>query len=185
MLGFGVAAAGLLFVASAAWACTNLATLNLNQAAGTSGQSITVTGSSFKAASPSIPVVLHWNGVTGPVLASVAPDASGNVSASITIPDAAPGYYTIVATQTVKGFDYYGTPARAAFEIIVPGQHPAVTPNAIQSGTVAPSSAPVGAIALTIAFGVLGVALFGAGAGAFVRHARRREMAAAEPVKRS
>src|ERR1700730_4604977 len=62
LLGFGVAGAGLLFAASSAWACTNLATLNLSNAAGTSGQSITVTGSSFSVASataPATPVVLH------------------------------------------------------------------------------------------------------------------------------
>jgi hypothetical protein len=186
LLGFGVAGAGLLFAASSAWACTNLATLNLNQAAGTSGQSITVTGSSFKVATGDpIPVVLHWNGATGPALASVAPDATGNISATITIPDAQPGFYTLVATQTVKGFDYYGTPARAAFQILAPGQHAAITPNGIQGGTVAPATTSTGAIALTVGLGVIGLALFGAGAGAFVKQARRREVPAAEPVKRS
>ncbi|HEX3541864.1 MAG TPA: hypothetical protein VHT75_15630 [Acidimicrobiales bacterium] len=187
LLGFGVIGAGLLFAASAAWACTNLATLNLSQAAGSSGQNVTVTGSSFKVAStgPAIPVVLHWNGATGPILATVAPDATGNISASVTIPDAQPGYYVLVATQQVNGTDAYGTPARAAFQILAPGQRAAVTPNAVQGGTVAPATSSTGVIALTITLGVLGLALFGAGVGAFARQARRREVAAAEPVKRS
>jgi hypothetical protein len=176
----------MLFAAASAWACTNLATLNLSQGGGTVGQSINVTGSSFKyvATGAPYPVVLHWNAATGPVLASVVPDATGNIYATITIPDAQPGYYTLVATQTVKGFDYYGTPARATIEIVQPGQRPVVTPNALQAGTVASSTSSSGAIAFAVTLGVLGVTLFGAGAGAFLRSARRREVAAAESVRR-
>ncbi|MDQ6616878.1 MAG: hypothetical protein M3083_19555 [Actinomycetota bacterium] len=187
LLGCGVAGAGLLFAASAAWACTNLATLNLSNAAGTSGQSLTVTGSSFHVASSGAqtPVLVHWNGATGPVLATVTPDATGNISATVTIPDAQPGYYVLVATQQDKGQDAYGTPARAAFQILAPGQHPAVAPNAVQGGTVAPSTSSSGVLALTVGLGVLGLALFGAGVGAFARQARRREVPAAEQIKRS
>jgi hypothetical protein len=176
----------MLLAASAAWACTNLATLNLSQAAGTSGQSITVTGSSFHVAStgPATPVVLHWNGAAGPVLATVNPDATGNITATITIPDAQPGYYVLVATQQTNGQDAYGTPARAAYQILAPGQRAAVTPNAVQGGTVAPATSSTGVLALTIALGVVGLALFGAGVGAFARQARRREVAATETVKR-
>jgi hypothetical protein len=185
LLGCSVVGAGLLFAASAAWACTNLATLNLSNAAGTSGQSITVTGSSFHVASSGAqtPVALHWNGAAGPVLATVTPDATGNISATVTIPDAQPGYYVLVATQQTNGVDAYGTPARAAFQILAPGQHPAVSPNAVQGGTVASSPSSTGVLALTVALGVLGLALFGAGVGAFARQARRREVPAAEHVK--
>lgn len=185
LFGVGVVGAGLLFAASA-WACTNLATLNLSQAAGTSGQPITLTGSSFKVATGDpIPVIVHWGSATGPVLASVAPDPNGNISASITIPDAQPGYYTMVATQTVNGFDYYGTPARAAFQLLTPGQPANITPNAVQGGTVtvSPSGSSTGIIALTLTLGVLGLALFCGGVGAFVRQAGRREVAAKQTVK--
>lgn len=187
LLGFGVLGAGLLFAASAAWACTNLATLNLSNASGTSGQSITVTGSSFKVASTGAqtPVALHWNGATGPVLATVSPDATGNISATVTIPDAQPGYYVLVATQQVNGQDAYGTPARAAFQILAPGQRPAVTPNAVQGGSVSTSTSSSGVLALTVGLGVLGLALFGAGVGAFARQARRRDVPVTEQIKRS
>jgi hypothetical protein len=186
LLGFGVLGAGLLIAASAAWACTNLATLNLSNAAGASGNTITVTGSSFHVASsgPAVPVAIHWNGVAGPVLATVNPDATGNISAQVTIPSAQPGYYVLVATQQANGVDEYGTPARAAFEILAPGQHPAVAPSAVQGGTVASSPSNSGVLALTIALGVLGLALFGAGVGTFARQARRREVPAAEHVRR-
>jgi hypothetical protein len=187
LIGAGVVSAGLLLAAaSAAWACTNLATLNLSNAAGASGQSITVTGSSFHVAAsgPQVPVVLHWNGATGPVLATVSPDATGNISAQVTIPQAQPGYYVLVASQQANGVDEYGTPARAAFEILAPGQHAAVAPAAVQGGTVASSPSSSGVLALTIALGVLGLALFGAGVGTFARQARRREVPVAEHVKR-
>jgi hypothetical protein len=117
-------------------------------------------------------------------LATVTPDATGNVSATVTIPDAQPGYYVLVATQQTNGVDAYGTPARAAFQILAPGQRAAVSPNAVQGGTVATSPSSTGVLALTIALGVLGLALFGAGVGAFARQARRREIPAAEHVKR-
>lgn len=186
-VGLGTMGAALVLGLSTAWACTNLATLNLSSAAGQPGQAVTVTGSSFKVATsgPATPVVLHWNSVTGPALASVVPDQAGNISAQIAIPQAAPGYYVLVATQTVDGTDAYGTPARAAYEIVAPGQHPAVTPNAGQTAGVASSSpSNTGVIALTIALGVAGLVLFGAGAGAFARQARRREVPTAQKVEK-
>lgn len=176
MLGIGVA-----------WACTNLATMNLSNAAGTSGQSVTITGSSFNVAKagPAVPVQLHWNGVAGPVLATAIPDATGNISAAVTVPQASPGYYVVVATQQINGVDAYGTPARAAFQVLSPGQHAAVTPNAGQSAGVSTSSpSSTGVIALTVALGVAGLALFGAGAGAYARQARRRSVPATQRVEK-
>ncbi|MGH9121055.1 MAG: hypothetical protein ACRDYC_03790 [Acidimicrobiales bacterium] len=184
VVGMGALGASLALGASAAWACTNLATLNLSSASGTVGQSITVTGSSFHAAQtgPQVPVVLHWNSVSGPALATATPDATGNISATIAVPQANPGYYVIVAVQqATAGVDEYGTPARAAFEVITPGQHPAVTPNAGQSAGVATTSpSSTGVIALTVALGVAGLALFGAGAASFARQARRRAVPATQ-----
>lgn len=180
----------LVLGASAAWACTNLATTNLSSASGTSGQSITMTGSSFHTPTvakpgPAVPVNIHWNSVTGPVLATAIPDATGNISATVTIPQAPPGYYVMIASQQANGVDEYGTPARSAFQVITPGQHPAVTPNAGQSAGVATSSpSSTGVIALTVALGVAGLALFGAGATSFARQARRRAVPAAQRAKK-
>jgi len=188
VVGFGALGASLVIGASAAWACTNLATTNLSQASGTPGQAITVTGSSFKVpkvgvAAPVTPVALHWNGVAGPVLATAIPDATGNIVATVTIPQASPGYYVLVASQQTAGVDEYGTPARAAFQVISPGQRPAVTPNAGQSAGVATTSpSSTGVIALTVALGVAGLALFGAGATSFARQARRRSVPATQKV---
>src|SRR6478672_13325795 len=130
---FGAAAAASVIAGAAAFACTNLATLNLSSTAGKANDSVTVTGSSFKVNSANVsasdPVVLRWNGTEGTQLASVVPDKAGNISATFAIPDGQPGYYVIVATQKdAKGVDAYGTPARASFQILGANGQSVVTP---------------------------------------------------------
>src|SRR5215210_4481478 len=65
---FGAAAAASVIAGAAAFACTNLATLNLSSTAGKAGDSVTVTGSSFRVGTGSTatdPVLLRWNGTEG------------------------------------------------------------------------------------------------------------------------
>ena len=180
---FGSAAAATVIAGAAAFACTNLATLNLSNSAGKAGDQITVTGSSFrvnaKDVAASDAVVLHWNGVDGAVLAETKPDKAGNISATFAVPDGQPGYYVIVATQRdAKGVDAYGTPARASYQILGPNGQSVVQPVGSPAGTVANDAGSSGIIALTVGLGVLGLALFGAGFIAFVRQARRAPAAA-------
>jgi hypothetical protein len=179
---FGAAAAATVIAGAAAFACTNLATLNLSSAAGKAGDTVTVTGSSFRVATGNaapMPVVLHWNGVDGAALAEVIPDRAGNISATFTVPEGQPGYYVIVATQKMPtGADAYGTPARASYQILGPNGQSVVQPVATPAGTVATSGSSSGIIALTVGLGALGLALFGAGFIAFVRQARRAPAAA-------
>jgi hypothetical protein len=184
---FGTAVAAMAFTAVAAFACTNLATLNLSTASGGVGDTVTVTGSSFRtprAATDTImPVVLNWNGADGPVLAETTPDAAGNISATFSVPEGQPGYYVIVASQKdAEGVDAYGTPARASFQILGPNGESVVQQPGTQAAVPAePSSS--GIIALTVGLGALGLALFGAGFTAFVRQARRSEAPAASKVR--
>lgn len=183
---FGTAVAAMALTAVAAFACTNLATLNLSSASGNAGDTVTVTGSSFRTASaenPAMPVVLTWNGADGPVLAETMPDAAGNISATFGVPEGQPGYYVIMASQTdAEGVDAYGTPARASFQILGPNGESVVQQPGTQAAVPAePSSS--GMIALTVGLGVLGLALFGAGFTAFVRQARRREVPVASKVR--
>ena len=178
---FGSAAAATVIAGAAAFACTNLATLNLSSSAGKAGD--TVTGSSFNVNSSnlaaSFPVVLKWNGVEGATLAQVQPDKAGNISATFTVPDGQPGYYVIVAVQrNATGADVYGTPARASYQILGPNGQSVVTPAATTAGAVGSESSSSGIIALTVGLGALGLALFGAGFIAFVRQARRAPAAA-------
>ena len=185
----GALATAVIVAGAAAFACTNLATLNLSNATGNVGDPLTVTGSSFRVprdAGPISPVQLRWNGVDGQVLAEVTPDRAGNIAASFTVPQGQPGYYVIAATQrNAQGVDEYGTPARASFQILGAGGESVVQ----QPGTQAPTGvtsepSSTGIIALTVGLGALGLALFGAGFTAFVRQARRREVPATAPVRR-
>lgn len=177
-----------LLGAMAAWACTNLATLNLSESAVSPGQTIDITGSSFSTAEKGGQAVqIHWNAANGAVLASVNPDPTGNIAAAVKIPaDAKPGYYVLVATQAEKGEDgkmsaAYGTPARASVVIgsVAPieAAEPAAAPAAVAAE---PSS--TGMMALTALLALLGIGLFGAGLSLFVRDVRRRAVPA--PVRR-
>jgi hypothetical protein len=186
---FGAAAAASVIAGAAAFACTNLATLNLSSTAGKSGDSVTVTGSSFRVGTGTTatdPVVLRWNGVEGTELARVTPDRAGNISATFAVPDGQPGYYVIVATQkNAAGVDAYGTPARASFQILGANGQSVVTPAVSSAGsTVASSPSSSGIIALTVGLGALGLALFGAGFVAFVRQARRRDVPVTASVRK-
>ncbi len=168
--------------AAVAFACTNLATLNLSSGSAAPGTQITVTGSSFAAAEggSASPVVLHLGSADGPVLATAVPDGAGNIVTAFTVPDMEPGYQVIVATQAdPEGGPVYGTPARASFQVLSTEAGAVAQPLPAQDAgtTVSPSPSNVspGLLALTIGLGALGLALFGAGATAFLRQARRGE----------
>ena len=187
---FAAVAAASVFVGATAFACTNLATLNLSSTAGKAGDLVTVTGSSFavgRGDAPTLPVQLRWNGVDGVVLAETVPDRAGNISATFTVPEGAPGYYVLVATQKdARGVDTYGTPARASYQILGPNGQSVVAAPAASTAAVLPSEpSSTGIIALTVALGLLGLGLFGAGFVAFVRQTRAAAAAATAPARRS
>lgn len=184
-----VASAGVVAVmlaaAATAWACTNLATLNLSRSAVTPGESIEVTGSSFRTAERGgQDVFMRWNGLDGEVLAQMTPDASGQVVATVSVPgDALPGYYTMVATQDVAGQDgdvaaggaspAFGTPARASLQV---GQ-PAVAPDAaVANPPVASDAVSPTLLLLTAVLAVAGLGLFAGGFGLFLREARSNKV---------
>ena len=191
----GVACAGIV-----AFACTSLASLNLSQASGAAGSQTTVTGSSFNpSAKPDAdglftPVTLHWNSVSGPVLADgIVPDPTGAIGPiAVTIPTSAtPGYYMIIATQTqIQGGsgEAYGTPARTVFQVTGSAAAPAPQPatNGQPTAPAATSSTPgvgAGLIALLVVLGIAGVALFGVGTATFLGSGRRA--AAASRARKS
>ncbi|HEX2047519.1 MAG TPA: hypothetical protein VHF27_07130 [Acidimicrobiales bacterium] len=187
-------------LAGTAFACTNLATLNLSTSMGKPGDAVTVTGTGFLANANEMPmdgmvmdmgpggsgmgdlptrspVVLHWNGSDGPVLSEAVPDRSGTISVVFDIPEATAGHYTVVAVQkNPQGFDVYGTPARATIQVVGAGRPAADA--ARGSGSLAGDGqgTSIGLLALTVGLGVSSVGLVGAGtlAAARVLRARRR-----------
>lgn len=189
---------GVVFalVAGAAFACTNLATVNLSSSMGKPGDAITVTGSGFMANAAEMPmddgmvmdmtagmgdmtvrspVTVRWNGPDGPVLSTAVPDRSGTISVLFNIPDAQAGHYTVVAVQkNAQGYDVYGTPARAPIQVIGAGGR--TGDGVAGSGPAGASGGPTspGILALTVGLGVLGVSLLAAGGVFATRTARAR-----------
>lgn len=185
--------AALLFAgAVTAFACTNLATLNLSESNSAAGATIDVSGSSFSTDSDATEVAIHWDGVDGPELASVEPDTSGAIATEVEIPsDAEPGYHVLVATQMTEAeggheseglSPAFGTPARAS--ILVGEEVPQPQATAEPSTGAAPAAeTSSGLLAVFGLLAVAGVGLFGAGLGLFVREVRQRRSAPA-PARR-
>ena len=184
VLGFsGGASAVLVVLAVTAYACTNLASLNLSTATARPGEAVTITGSSFNTICvcgpqvPPTPVKIRWNGIKGDVLAEMMPDKAGTISASFTVPDVKPGYYVIVATQHDETYniDAAGTPARATFEVLTAtGQSVVASGESATASPTTDESTSTGLIALTIALGVLGLGFFAGGSLVVLRQVTGR-----------
>lgn len=119
IVGTGMAVA--VAVASAAWACTAWTAMSpLSEPAGKPGTEVTVRGTT-----PNGPVAIRWDGLQGPVLATVDIQ-NGSFATKVRIPEAPPGlHYVVVSSQGDGGW------SRAAFKI--PGRVP--TAPAVGSGT--------------------------------------------------
>ena len=189
---------------ASAFACANLATLNLSTGSGRPGTAVTFTGAGFAVPRASTglsptPVVVHWEWEDGPVIAEVVPDRYGSISAQFAVPETRPGTYIIVATQETPRrapgapedqaptyFPEPGTPARASFEVLAPGAVAAQRSPVIESGDGSDSQGQLDAtvwIVLTAAFGAVAMSLFGGGLIAFIHQSRKsREPATARWV---
>ena len=180
-------AAVMLLAGAAAFACTNLATLNLSSTAGKAGDVITVTGSSYRMPTGvTTGVQIRWNAIDGPVLAEVTPDKVGNISASVTIPQAPPDNYVIVAVlRDARGGDTSGTPSRAQFQIQGGAGTAAPQPALAQAqpATTSSSGGSSAPMVLLLGLGALGLLLFAGGFVAATRSARPREAPTAARVR--
>lgn len=200
-MGGGLAgvAAVLAVAGGIAAACTNLASLNVSATAARPGDSIVVTGSGFSGGveanmdgmdmgamdmggmdsttmAARSPVAIRWNGPDGPVLTSAIPDRTGSISATITVPDAVPGHYTLVAVQKNReGYDVYGTPARAILQVTGDG---AAADGRDAAPVAGASDGSSGMVLLTAGLGVagLGMLLGGGYAAARLRAGARRRV---------
>ena len=180
MLAAGVTCAFLVSMA-AAWACVTGPTMNVNPSTASPGQSVNLSGFNWNSDNP---IVVHWNGLNGPVLGSFTP-ANGRFGSpellvgSGTIPtDAQPGPNILVATQGSDG-KLETTPVRALVEVNGLGGGPL---NGVQVAPVS-SGRSVGPVLshsstnttglVLLALGATGVALFVAGIATFAASRRR------------
>jgi hypothetical protein len=169
-----------LAVAATAFACGSLATLKLNRATAPVGADVKAVGGNYNSSPRASTVQLRFNGRNGRVLWEGRPSADGRLTGTFAAPDARPGHYVIVATQTgPDGRPAAGTPGRTPLRITraaasskseaaVPAA-PFASPPA--DGPPPPAIAPV--TVLAIGLGSLG--LLGGGI-AVVRTGRRRRL---------
>jgi len=169
-----------LAVAATAFACGSLATLKLNRATAPVGAEVKAVGGNFNSSPRASTVQLRFNGRGGKVLWEGRPNANGRLVGTFAAPDARPGYYVIVATQTgPDGRPAAGTPGRSPLRIrraaassksaeAIPGA-PLVTPPG--GDAPPPAVTPV----TVLAIGMLGLVLLGGGLGAARLSRRRRE----------
>lgn len=178
----------LLLGAMGAWACTNLATLNLGNSQVPAGASVDVTGSSFSEVGDEVqPVEIRWNATDGPLLAEVEPDSDGTFSTTVEVPeDAEAGHYVLVANQLAaepghgleadeESFSpVFGTPARASVMVGSPTAAEAIEPDAAPAGVSADGGAG-GLMALSATLALVALGLFGAALALFTRELRHRK----------
>lgn len=172
MAGVGAAAAGVLS-ASAAWACVSGPVMNLAPVSAKPGQEVTVSGTAFQTGNQ---VIVRWNALEGPVLATVAPPITdGRMSATFTVPQGTrPGSYVVIVTQNKADGSLSLSPVRAVMSVTGDvGAQPVVGAPAATADTSARAdglvgddeSISMGTLAL-VALGVGGVGMFLAGMAA-------------------
>lgn len=180
----------LMGSAMAAFACTNLATLNLSETVAQPGTEIDITGTSFATADS--PVQVRWDGTDGSVLAEVDTDGTGTFETVVTVPaDAEPGHHVLLVTQMVEGEDgpvpAYGTPAKTSFFIGATGPPAEISEQAAvaPAGGTPESGVSEGLFGLLAVLALAGLGLFGTGIGFFVREVRRRPASQPAPLRNS
>lgn len=164
--GLGVMAA-LSIGAVVAFACISMAMLNLTPNTVSPGQSVTasIQGISANPGQTIPPVVLHWQTLNGPVLATTTPGPNGT-SATFTVPSVqSSGDYLVVATQTQSsGSSTWGMPARGVLHVQVSGSAAGSSlgnsvPATTNAAGLSTSSSLSGGILALIGIGVAAVAV--------------------------
>jgi len=134
--GFGVAV-GLTGLAASAWACTSTPIMTLQPVVPVAAADTASAPGRFAAAAsdsqltvkmtngawaPTQAVQIHWNGLAGPLLATTQ---GGNFSASVQVPQVAPGVYYLTATDPAGT-----TRISQALEVTGPATGTAAVPSA-------------------------------------------------------
>ena len=147
-----------------AFACISMAMLSLSQSTVAPGDSVTASIPAISASSGQTapPVVFHWQTLNGPVLATVAPGATGT-KATFTVPSVSQsGDYLVVATQVQQsGSSTWGMPARAVLHVQVSGSGAGTS-----LGNSVPATTNTGGLSTSSSFSPGLLALIGLGVAA-------------------
>lgn len=176
-----VAVAGLfgalavIVVSATAWACIAGPTLDAPKRDVKPGESVAITGVSYNAQ----PVVVRFNALDGPVLATIAPaggtagSSNWSLNGDVPIPaETPPGNYVLVATQPLADGKLSQIPTRALVTVVG-----AATPVVGAPLTEVQSERPIGleqgesvstGAKVLVATGVAGLTLFVAGLAVLV-----------------
>ena len=171
--GLTASAAGV-FMAATAWACVSGPVVNLSTINAKAGQEVTATGTGFRNTTDQL--LVRWNALDGPVLATQAPPITGgNLNATFTVPEGTtPGSYMVIVTQTKADGSLSLSPIRAVMSVTgeagtnpVVGAPAASTDTSLRADglTRSDDSVSMGTLAL-VALGVGGVGMFLAGMAA-------------------
>lgn len=191
----GTIAGAALGIASLAWACTAQLGFRVEPGGAVAGAAVAAKGDNATG-----PVEIRWNSVDGALLAKADVTSGGTYAAGFTVPDAAPGVYTVVALS--HGNDGRVTKSESAFRVspapgstglssqtvaadVWSGFGSASTDQAaaMADGTVAGSSG-TDASQLRLGVGLLASGLAALGAGFAVAEARRRKAIAQSVASR-
>lgn len=179
---FSAAAVAVTMFASAAWACTAFTSLRGVQS-GLAQSRVEMTGESLVMPNERTRAVeLRWNSLQGPLLAQAEADRSGNLSTTVTIPEAAPGTYFVVAIVQGRAV------ARSIFEVVAaPGTEP--TPAAESQLGLRSTDRPAvqadrgSGLEAGIALLAVGLVLLVAGAGVATSRSGRRATSGVDLTK--
>ena len=183
LVGVGAVAtlAGVLALTVAAWACIAGPLVKLDRSEVNAGEEIEVSAISLSTDR----VVLRWNALDGPILATVDqlnPDprfptstTSGSIQGvKVRVPaDAKPGNYVLILTQTDAAGKMTQVPTRALVTVRGSGTAPVLgaplnAPAAEREAGLVEGDSVSTATKVLIAMGVAGVAMFIAGVAAFL-----------------
>lgn len=168
--GASVAAGAGMLMAVPVFACSEAPSINLNTLSAGAGSNVVLTGGAWA----HVPVTVHWDGLSGPVLAVVQPVGNSGVLSPVTIhiPNTAePGYHFLVATDNLFNADT----ARSGFQVTSSNGTGAPPPQAIltgPSGSQSLSTVGVGVIALLAGLGGSGLVVSTVGAVGLARSRR-------------
>lgn len=123
----------VVFVATAAWACTAVPSVSSGLRSGPAGMHVPLDGTGFAPAD----VEIRWNAPDGPIVgAAMGPD----FSTTFTVPEASPGIYYVVALQKGPDGSVIGK-ASDTFELTGPADSPAGVIGSSEGRSASASSA--------------------------------------------